>query len=134
MSIETAPHPLYALITEMSAELGGATIIYEAASQEYAQAEYAASEAEHMLRITEIDVRHHLLTAGVGGKNETERGAALAYAMTADPEVTRCRIKVAILADRRRATEACYREADQRQKALRVRLAALSALVQGGAR
>jgi len=134
MGIETAPHPLYALITELSAELGGATISYEAASQEYAQAEYAASEAEHMLRITEIAARHHILTAGVGGKNETERNAALASAIQGDPEVSRWRIKVAVLADRRRATEACYREADQRQRSLRVRLTALAALVQGGAR
>lgn len=122
---------LRATILALDHRLEEAAAQYAYASAHLADATVALHEARAQLQYAEELATARLVIEGQG-RNADERKALLAAGLWDDEEVDQARSRRdEALADHT-ACEARFREADQAQKALRTRLAALTALVGGG--
>ena len=134
MSIETAPHPLYALITEMSADLDEATAAYCKTGQTLVDTDILRADTVARTANREDIVRVHHDAAIEAGKNEMQRKLLAARLLNDDTMLRGLREDSAKLNETARRTELAHKNAYHEMESLRVRLAALAALVQGGAR
>lgn len=107
----------------------------EAATAEYASRNEAAARMDRLIHAErywceEIETAATArLLPTIAGKNEAERRANLAAALQSDPAVAQLRDRRERATMQHSMAAELFRVADQRQKALRAQLDALSALV-----